>query len=193
MSFISTVPTSRHCRCRHFLRHGEHQPMTRNCLTTMSSSSTRSATWTRAKTRPRWVRTVERLIPSAAAICLSRLPSKIKLTIRACRGESFRASAIACHSRGVNTGPGANAAEFLAGVRWRPMRAPIKERRTKDAPRTPAKGHTERALADAPCGARAQGTGSVSKTWRFSWNQRLDARASIQLSPGRFFAPARGQ
>ena len=36
-----------------------------------------------------------------------------------------------------------------------------KERRTKDAPGTPAKGHTERAKADAPCGARAQDTASV--------------------------------
>jgi hypothetical protein len=33
--------------------------------------------------------------------------------------------------------------------------------------RTPAKGRTERALADAPIGARAQSTAPVHQTWRF--------------------------
>src|SRR5665213_917431 len=57
---------------------------------------------------------------------------------------------------------------FLGGVRWRPMNWPQKrERRTKDAQRTPAKGHTERAPADAPFGARAQGTGPVFKLGGF--------------------------
>jgi hypothetical protein len=56
-----------------------------------------------------------------------------------------------------------------------------KERRTKDAQRTPAKGHSERTLADAPFGARAQGADSLSETWRFSLKQRLDAHASIQV------------
>ncbi len=36
-----------------------------------------------------------------------------------------------------------------------------RERRTKDAHRTPAKGRMKRTLADAPCGARAQGTASL--------------------------------
>jgi len=58
---------------------------------------------------------------------------------------------------------------------------PKKERRTKDAQARPAKAHTERALADAPCGARLKALSSVSKTWRFCSKQRLDARASIQI------------
>jgi hypothetical protein len=33
--------------------------------------------------------------------------------------------------------------------------------------RTPAKGRKERDLADAPCGAWAQGTASLHQTWRF--------------------------
>ena len=61
-----------------------------------------------------------------------------------------------------------------------------KERRTKDARRTPAKGRRERTLADAPCGARAQGTASLHETWRFSTKQRLDAHASVRIVVGPF-------
>jgi hypothetical protein len=58
---------------------------------------------------------------------------------------------------------------------------PAKRRRTKDAQRTPGKGHTERALADALFRARQQGTASVFQLCRFSLKQRLDARASNQI------------
>ena len=53
--------------------------------------------------------------------------------------------------------------------------APKKERRTKAAQTRPARAHTERTLADAPCGAWAQGTTSVYQNWRFRLKQRLDA------------------
>jgi hypothetical protein len=57
-------------------------------------------------------------------------------------------------------------------------------RRHKDAPRTPATGYGERALADAPIGARLQGTTSPNKTSQFSRKQRLDALArQFKLSP----------
>ena len=42
-----------------------------------------------------------------------------------------------------------------------------KERRTKDAQETPAKGRTERALADAPVGARHKALLLCIQIWRF--------------------------
>lgn len=48
----------------------------------------------------------------------------------------------------------------------------------KHAHTRPGKVHEERTLADAPCGARAQGTASSYQTCRFCVEQRLDARAS---------------
>jgi len=50
-----------------------------------------------------------------------------------------------------------------------------KERRTKDAQRTPAKGRKERALADAPCGAWL-------KHCFFTWNLAVFAEAVLMLT-----------
>ena len=53
--------------------------------------------------------------------------------------------------------------------------------RTKDAHRTPAKGHRERALADAPFGAWLKALLLYLKLGGFSVEQCLDAHASIRL------------
>ena len=67
-----------------------------------------------------------------------------------------------------------------------------KERRTKAAPDTPAKGQHETALGRHPLRGAAQALLSCSRARRLRlavvWKQELDARASFKLSFGRHAA-----
>ena len=72
-----------------------------------------------------------------------------------------------------------------------------KERRTKDARRTPAKGRIERTLADAPCGARLKAlplsielggflqSSVLTHTRQFELSSALSGADSLALVPSK--------
>lgn len=158
------------------------------CEPLRTNSNIRMTSWTRlsmfcrANICRRCVRTVARLSSKADAICLSQFPCKISSTMSACRGEKRIVSTTRFHSS-VFKGP--TSFSFLTVPLFLPPRGiaeiPKKRASNQGRPRTPGKGFTERALADAPFGARLQGTASVNENLPVSLEQRLDARASNQI------------
>jgi len=60
-----------------------------------------------------------------------------------------------------------------------------RERRTKAAPRTPAKGRTERTLADAPCGARLKALLLYMKLGGFLGSSDLTLARQFNCRPRR--------
>jgi hypothetical protein len=122
-------------------------------------------------------------MPSVVAISRGVAQRSISSTILACWRDRPICRTIACQCSTVTGRAGSPSRESAASFERRRVNAAPQQktgRRTKDAQRTPATGHTERALADAPFGARLKALLLYQQMSQFSLKQRLDAHASIQ-------------